>query len=36
MNITICGSIAFYDEMLDIKKKLFTEVGHKFSLKVYL
>ncbi len=22
MNITICGSIAFYDKMLDIKKKL--------------
>ncbi len=31
MNITICGSIAFYDEMLDIKKNL-ENLGHKVKL----
>ena len=31
MNITICGSIAFYDEMLDIKKKL-EQLGHQIKL----
>ncbi len=31
MNITICGSIAFYDEMLDIKKKL-EQLGHQVKL----
>ena len=31
MNITICGSIAFYDEMLHIKKDL-EHLGHKVKL----
>lgn len=31
MNITICGSIAFYDEMLNIKKNL-EELGHQVKL----
>ncbi|HED38482.1 MAG TPA: hypothetical protein ENI76_09610 [Ignavibacteria bacterium] len=31
MKITICGSIAFYDEMLDIKSKLELS-GHKVKL----
>lgn len=31
MKITICGSIAFYDEMLDIKKKL-EQLGHLVKL----
>jgi len=31
MNITICGSIAFYDEMLDVKKKL-EQLGHQVKL----
>lgn len=31
MNITICGSIAFYDEMLEIKNKL-EELGHQIKL----
>lgn len=31
MNITICGSIAFYDNMLEIKRKL-EENGHKVKL----
>jgi hypothetical protein len=31
MNIAICGSIAFYDEMLDIKKKL-EQLGHQVKL----
>lgn len=31
MNITICGSIAFYDEMLNIKKKL-EQLGHIIKL----
>jgi len=31
MKITICGSIAFYDEMLDLKAKL-EKVGHKVKL----
>ena len=31
MNITICGSIAFYDEMLDAKKKL-EQLGHRVKL----
>ncbi len=31
MNITICGSIAFYDEMLVIKEKL-EQLGHQVKL----
>ena len=31
MKITICGSIAFYDEMLDIKKEL-EQLGHQVEL----
>ena len=31
MKITLCGSIAFYDEMLGIKKEL-EELGHKVTL----
>jgi hypothetical protein len=31
MNITICGSIAFYDEMQNMKKKL-EELGHQVKL----
>lgn len=31
MKITICGSIAFYDEMLDIKGKL-EQLGHQVKL----
>ena len=31
MKITICGSIAFYDEMLEIKRKL-EELGHEVEL----
>lgn len=31
MNVTICGSIAFYDEMLDTKKKL-EQLGHQIKL----
>lgn len=31
MKITICGSIAFYDEMLEIKKKL-EQLGHLVKL----
>jgi hypothetical protein len=31
MKITICGSIAFFDEMLDVKKQL-EELGHKVDL----
>ncbi|MFA6307354.1 MAG: hypothetical protein WC664_00755 [Patescibacteria group bacterium] len=31
MKITICGSIAFYDEMLDVKKKL-EQLGHLVKL----
>lgn len=31
MNITICGSIAFYDEMLDVKEKL-EQLGHCVEL----
>jgi len=31
MNITICGSIAFYDEMIDIKKKL-EQLAHQVKL----
>ena len=31
MNITICGSIAFYDKMLDIKKEL-EQLGHQVKL----
>jgi len=31
MKITICGSIAFYDEMLDIKNKL-ENLGHEVKL----
>jgi nucleoside 2-deoxyribosyltransferase len=31
MKITICGSIAFYDEMLELKAKL-VKVGHKVKL----
>lgn len=31
MNVTICGSIAFYDEMLDIKKKL-EQLGYLVQL----
>ena len=30
MKITICGSIAFYDEMLEIKKKL-EQLGHQIK-----
>ncbi len=31
MKITICGSIAFYDKMLDVKKKL-EQLGHQVKL----
>ena len=31
MNITICGSIAFYDEMFNLKKKL-EQLGHQVKL----
>jgi len=31
MKITLCGSIAFYDEMLDIKEKL-ESLGHEIKL----
>ena len=31
MKITICGSIAFYDEMLEIKEKL-EQLGHQVKL----
>ena len=31
MKITICGSIAFYNEMLDIKKRL-EQIGHQVKL----
>ncbi len=31
MKITICGSIAFYDEMLDVKKKL-EALGHEVKV----
>jgi hypothetical protein len=31
MNITICGSIAFYEEMLDVKGKL-EQLGHQVKL----
>ncbi|MCC7004617.1 hypothetical protein IT397_01740 [Candidatus Nomurabacteria bacterium] len=31
MKITLCGSIAFYDEMLDVKKKL-EQIGHEIKL----
>jgi len=31
MKITICGSIAFFDEMLDIKKQL-EELGHEVKM----
>jgi len=31
MKITVCGSIAFYDEMLDAKKKL-EVLGHEIDL----
>ncbi|MEK7680940.1 MAG: hypothetical protein AAB348_02760 [Patescibacteria group bacterium] len=31
MNVTICGSNTFYDEMLDVKKKL-EELGHQVKL----
>ncbi|MDA1038233.1 MAG: hypothetical protein O2877_00915 [bacterium] len=31
MNITICGSIAFYDEMIDVKKQL-EQLGHEVKL----
>jgi hypothetical protein len=31
MKITICGSIAFYDEMLSIKEKL-EKIGHEVKL----
>jgi len=31
MKITICGSIAFYNEMLDVKQKL-EELGHEVKL----
>ena len=31
MNITICGSIAFYDEMLVIRKRL-EQIGHQVKL----
>ncbi|HTX87295.1 MAG TPA: hypothetical protein VMC41_04505 [Candidatus Nanoarchaeia archaeon] len=31
MKITICGSIAFYDQMLDVQKKL-TDFGHAVKI----
>ncbi len=31
MKITLCGSIAFYDEMLELKKKL-EQAGHEIKL----
>lgn len=31
MNITICGSIAFYNQMLDVKEKL-EQLGHQVKL----
>ncbi len=34
MNITICGSIAFYDEMLGIKKKL-EQLDHQVRLPLF-
>ena len=33
MKITICGSIAFYDEMLNIKKRL-EQLGHQVKLPI--
>ncbi len=31
MNITICGSIAFYEEMIDVKERL-EQLGHQVKL----
>lgn len=33
MNVTICGSIAFFDEMLDMKKEL-EQLGHEVKMPI--